>query len=85
MREKIKSKMKTINLQSRIGPDGILHLKIPTTEKEVDVEVVIVLQTKNKPKRSWPENYFEKTYGCLKNDPIERLPQGDYPNRDHLL
>ena len=77
--------MKTINLKSRIGPDGILNLKIPTTEKEVDVEIVIVLQTKDKIKRSWPAKFFEDTYGCFKNDPIERRPQGDYPAREQLL
>ena len=83
MRENIT--MKTINLRSRIGRDGILSLKVPTTEKEVDVEVVIVLQPKNKSKQLWPENFFENTYGCLKIDPIKRLPQGDFPNREQLL
>ncbi|HRX16100.1 MAG TPA: hypothetical protein P5123_07290 [Spirochaetota bacterium] len=77
--------MKTINLRSRIGRDGILNLKVPTTEKEVDVEVVIILQPKNNSKRLWPENFFENTYGCLRNDQIERLPQGDFPQREQLL
>ncbi|MBN2770125.1 MAG: hypothetical protein JXR90_05460 [Spirochaetes bacterium] len=77
--------MKTINLRSRIGRDGILNLKVPTTEKEVDVEVVIILQPKNNSKRLWPENFFENTYGCLRNDQIKRLPQGDFPQREQLL
>jgi hypothetical protein len=77
--------MKTINIRSRIGSDGILNIKIPTAEKEVDVEVVIVLQTKNKVKKSWPKDFFKSTYGSLKNDPINRLPQGDYPVREQLL
>lgn len=77
--------MKTINLQSGIGRDGILNLQVPTSEKEIDVEVVIVIQPKNKSKQSWPEFLFENTYGCLKNDPIERLPQGDFSHREQLL
>ena len=32
----------------------------------------------------WPKNYFEETYGVQAADPIERPPQGDYPERDDL-
>jgi len=77
--------MKTINLKSRIGSDGILNLKVPTSEKEVDVEVVIILQPKSNIKKSWPKNFFKSTYGSFKNDPLIRLPQGDLPAREQLL
>lgn len=32
----------------------------------------------------WPKNYFEETYGVQAADPIERPPQGNYPERDAL-
>lgn len=32
----------------------------------------------------WPPDFFEKTAGCLADDPIERAPQGDYEIRDTL-
>ena len=38
------------------------------------------------PKRAeWPPHFFEETYGCLADDPIERLPQGNYPDWDKVL
>ncbi len=32
----------------------------------------------------WPADFFEKTAGCLADDPIERAPQGDYEIREAL-
>ena len=32
--------------------------------------------------RGWPPGFFERTYGSLADDPIERPPQGDYEVRD---
>jgi hypothetical protein len=32
----------------------------------------------------WPPDYFERTYGSLADDPIERPPQGDYEDRDEI-
>lgn len=33
---------------------------------------------------TWPEHFFEDTYGVQAADPIERPPQGDYPERETL-
>ena len=35
-------------------------------------------------KIKWPPYFFEKTAGCLADDPIERAPQGDYEIRETL-
>jgi hypothetical protein len=32
----------------------------------------------------WPPGFFERTYGSLADDPIERPPQGDYEVRDEI-
>ncbi len=35
-------------------------------------------------KQSWPEGFFEQTYGSFKDEPLERLPQGDADKLDDL-
>ena len=32
----------------------------------------------------WPPGFFERTYGSLADDPMERPPQGDYEVRDEI-
>ncbi len=32
--------------------------------------------------QSWPPGFFEQTYGIFRDDPLQRLPQGDYETRD---
>lgn len=32
----------------------------------------------------WPPGYFEQTFGILRDDPIERGPQGEYETREEL-
>lgn len=32
----------------------------------------------------WPPGFFERTYGALADDPIERPPQGDHEMRDEI-
>ena len=34
--------------------------------------------------RGQPPGFFERTYGSLADDPIERPPQGDYEIRDEI-
>jgi plasmid stability protein len=33
----------------------------------------------------WPPGFFERTFGCLRDDPIVRWPQGEYEEREQLL
>jgi hypothetical protein len=80
--------MQTITMKSHIGADGLLHLNIPTNMPDYDVEILLVLQPlkpMDVPKNNWPDDFFQKTYGCLKDDPIERGNQGDFPIREDLL
>lgn len=32
----------------------------------------------------WPPGYFEQTYGILRDDPVERPPQGEFEVREVL-
>ena len=61
--------MQTIKLDMRVGPDGILKLELPLEVSNVDLEVLVVFQRKEK--RGWPPGYFERTAGALADDPIE--------------
>ena len=36
-------------------------------------------------KNGWPDGFFEKFYGALADDPIERGPQGEFEVRDEIL
>ncbi len=75
--------MQTIKLDTRVGEDGILKLEVPLDISDSDLEVLIVVQRKEK--HGWPPGYFERTAGSLADDPIERPPQGEYEKRDTLL
>ena len=33
----------------------------------------------------WPPGFFERTFGCLQDDPIVRWPQGEYEEREQIL
>jgi hypothetical protein len=74
--------MQTIKLDTRVGRDGILKLELPLDVSDMDVEVLVVVQRKEK--RGWPPGYFERTAGSLADDPLQRPSQGDYENRDPL-
>jgi hypothetical protein len=65
--------MQTIKLETHIGADGILKLELPLEISDADLEVLVVVQRKEK--RSWPPGYFERTAGSLADDPIERPPR----------
>ncbi len=34
------------------------------------------------PPTGWPDDYFEQTAGAFANEPLERAPQGELPQRD---
>ncbi len=75
--------MQTIKLETHVGQDGILKLELPLEMSNTDLEVLLVVQRKEK--RRWPPGYFERTAGSLAEDPIERPAQGNYEERDSLL
>ncbi len=84
-----------ISLQTKayVGPDGTLSVKVPTPLREIEVDVMLVLQPLAAPavltpaaptpeELGWPPGFFEATFGSLKDDPIERGPQGEYEVRE---
>lgn len=86
--------MISIQTKTHVGADGTLSIQIPTTLRETDVEVMVVVQpvpsrepssvnlTPTPGELGWPSGFFENTYGSLKDDPIERGPQGEHEVRE---
>lgn len=91
--------MISIQTKTHIGPDGTLTVAVPTPLRETEVEVMLVVQpvsngangmsaAANSPTLEdlgWPPGFFEETFGSFRDDPLERLPQGDYEVREPLL
>jgi hypothetical protein len=75
--------MQTIKLETYVGQDGILKLELPPELANRNLEVLVVIQPKEK--KGWPPGYFERTAGALADDPLERPVQGEYEERDELL
>jgi hypothetical protein len=83
--------VQAIRLNSRVGADGTLRLEVPVGLANAEVEVVIIIQARrpgpaesSPESRGWPPGFFEETAGCLRDDPIERAPQGEYEVRESL-
>ncbi len=82
--------MISIQTKTRIGPDGTLRVQVPTTLRETEVEVMLVVQPLLEAKSAsedlgWPPGFFEQTFGAFREEPLERLPQGDFEQREELL
>jgi hypothetical protein len=73
--------MQSISVRTRVGADGKLRLDIPVDVRNVDVEVVVVMQPASTP-AGWPADFFERTAGALADTPIKRGEQGDFESRD---
>lgn len=83
--------MRSIQLKSNVGKDGILRLQIPVDMPEQEIEIVVVIQpVQNKKEKryqfsnkGWPDNFFENVVGAWSGD-LVRPPQGDFEVRKEL-
>jgi len=72
--------METIKLEAQVTDDGLLKLELPTGMANRKLEVLIVMHPVEEPevdKLGWPIGFFDRTYGALADDPIER--PADFP------
>ena len=79
--------MQSITLHSRVGQDGILKLQVPLGLTNTEIEVMVIVQPvapATSDTRGWPPGFFEQTFGCLRDEPLLREPQGEYEVRDEL-
>ena len=80
--------MQSLTLHTRVGKDGILKLETPIKFKDIEVDVVLVVNTstvksKTKKEKDWPLGFFEKTFGSIPDFP-DRAPQAEYEIREAL-
>lgn len=84
--------MQSINLRSRVGSDGILHLEVPVGLTDAELEITVTVQSV-KPianveilqGRGWPPVFFEDTFGCFKDDPLVIDSEGIFDDWEQLL
>jgi hypothetical protein len=81
--------MVSISLRGHVRADGTLELRIPTKLSETDVEVTIMLEPVSEndaesTRPAWPEGYFERTFGSLRDNPIAYAPPTDFEVRSEL-
>ena len=83
--------MKRVTLQTHIGSDGLLRLELPVGMTDVDLEVTVTMQpltstiSLDHEELGWPPDFFEQTYGILRDVPLERGDQGEYEVRESLI
>ncbi|MDM8566859.1 hypothetical protein QUF74_14550 [Candidatus Halobeggiatoa sp. HSG11] len=61
-----------------IEKDSDDYLILQQSKKENNQKYDIIM---DKSTKEWPADFFEKTAGCLADEPIERASQGDYEVR----
>jgi len=80
--------METIKVKTHVGHDGILKLELPVGVTDMDLEVLVVMQSPAAPveieRAEWLA-FIEKTAGSLADDPMEYPSEGEYETRDELL
>ena len=85
-----------IRQKAVVGKSGRIEVLFSDLPMGAKVEIIALIDalpfveskrhtmTDNKLSPEWPADFFEKTAGCLADDPIERAPQGDYEIREVL-
>jgi hypothetical protein len=70
--------METVKLRTHVGEDGLLKLELPVGISNRELEVLVVLhpvEQEQVDELGWPLGFFERTYGALVDDPLERPEQ----------
>ncbi len=76
---------------TQVGADGILNLCVPLSKTDANKSVRVTLETVDDGTVSSPITnreewlrFIERTAGSITDPTFERLPQGDYEQRDRL-
>jgi hypothetical protein len=77
--------MITFPAKARTDADGTLSLAISTGLPDAEVDVVVVVEAAgrdmNVPSDEWPDGYFARHFGSLRDAGLERPPQGQLQER----
>jgi hypothetical protein len=84
-----------IRQKAIVGKNGRIEILSSDLPMGARIEIIVLIEAlppveyglhaaTDKSSKEWPSDFFEKTAGCLADDPIERAPQGDYEIREVL-
>ncbi len=74
--------MDILKMKAHIGSDGILRLEVPVSVTDVDCDVLVTTSLQMTPEE-WNQ-FIDMTAGSLAAGPLERLPQGEYEQRESI-
>lgn len=80
--------MNRVEVRSKVGPDGVLHLDVPVGASEANREVRVIIEEISEPadvvgaREDWQE-FLQRTAGAWQGE-FERPAQGKYEQRDEL-
>jgi hypothetical protein len=83
--------MNKMVLSSRVGPDGVLDLKVPLAPSDANQSVRVTVEpltdakdaAKLMSREEWLR-FVESTAGTITDPTFERPPQGDFETREAL-
>lgn len=78
--------MGTIQIQSSVGPDGVLLLRVPLGSSEANHDVLVTIQPANGQRRSrknWAK-FVTDHYGACGDLAMDRQAQGQFESREPL-
>ncbi len=78
--------MSLIEVQGRVGPDGILQLRVPMGLESANKAVRIVVETTAPPPTAtdW-QQFIDRIAGSIPDETFQRQPQGDFEEREELF
>jgi hypothetical protein len=78
-----------IEIQSRVGPDGVLSLTIPVGSENANREVTVTIAGVNRQgarppmtQHEW-EEFVQRTAGSIDDPTFVRPPQGEFEEREN--
>ena len=78
-----------VQIESRVGADGVLTLRVPLGPEEADALVRVTVEPVDAPQpgairgAEW-QRFVQDTYGSCDGLGLERQPQGDFEQREGL-
>jgi hypothetical protein len=76
-----------VNVIKKVYDDLPETFNVPENFIHKKGQIIIIINEEKSKKnlnKYWPEDFINSTYGSLKDDPMVRLDQGIYPDREIL-
>ena len=78
--------MTNIKFRSQVGEDGILHLDVPVSVTQTEIEVTLIIkefsETEEQKSRLEWQKFIDETCGSLADENLQRPQQGNYEVRE---